>query len=108
MQTFKDLYQDYSVLNRNEQWYCRKVKISNFYEHMPVLVSQFFKISYLHTSKNIIFRTVGLIVIVKSNNKYCIEHSLENIVRLYLTYKMSRNGCILGLPIDLKPVNWDT
>ena len=32
-----------------------------------VLVSQFFKINYLHTLKNTPFHEVGLILIVKSN-----------------------------------------
>ena len=67
MQTFKDLYLTDGVLIETNN---RIVKTAlNFYHRnpLPVLAFQFFKMNYLHTSKTPFFRTVDLILIVKSN-----------------------------------------
>ena len=44
----------------------KKATHSTSMNPLPVLACQFFKINYLHTSKNTIFRRVYLILLVKS------------------------------------------
>ena len=55
MQTFKDLYLIEGVLNRNEYQYCQKANHQTSMNPLLVLPCQFFKINYLHSSKNTLF-----------------------------------------------------
>ena len=88
MQTFKDSYLTDDVPNQ----YCQKVKHSTSRNPLPVLAYQFFKISYLHTLKNTLFRTVDLILIVKSNSIIIILMNTDKKIRfLFKIYKNLKN-----------------
>ena len=67
----------------------KKAKHPTSLDPLPVLASQFFKIDDLHTSKNTLFRTVDLILIVKSdiiiilmNTDYKKSFFIKNLLKL--------------------------
>ena len=75
--------------------------------HCLFWASQFFKINYLHTSKNTFYQDS------RSNMnsyvryyKYCDEHWQEKkLFFLFKIYKNSISWRILGLAFGLKPIN---
>ena len=56
-----------------------------------VLACQFFKINYLHPSKNPFFRTVDLILIVKSDIIIIVMNADKKIFFLFKIYKSSKD-----------------
>ena len=61
-----------------------KAKYSTFMNLLSVLACQFFKINYLQTSKTPYFRTVDLILIVKSNIIVYVMNTDKKISFFYL------------------------
>ena len=71
---------------------------------LPILACQFFKINYLHTSKNTLFRKVDLILIVKYDMIINVMNT-DKKKFLFKIYKNSKNWRILSLPFGLKLIN---
>ena len=68
-----------------------KTKHSTSMNPLPVLACQIFKINYLHTSKTPLFRTVDLILIVKSNIIIIVMNTDKKISFVSKIYKNSKN-----------------
>ena len=68
----------------------KKAKHSTSMNPFPVLACKFFKINYLHTSKNTLFRTVDLILIVKSDIIIIVMNTDKKISYLFKIYKNSQ------------------
>ena len=69
----------------------KKAKHSTSMNSLPALACEFFKTNYLHTSKNTLFRTVDLILIVKSDIITIVMNTDEKISFSFKIYKNSKN-----------------
>ena len=85
----------------------KKAKHSNSMNPLPFLACHFFKIIYLHSLKKTpLFRTVDLILIVKSDIVIIMLNADKKISFLFKIYKNSKNWRILGLPRGWNLLIW--
>ena len=66
------------------------------------------KLTIYTLRKTPFFRTIDLILIVKSDIIIIVMNTVKKISFLFFIYKNSKNWRILGLPFGLKPINLNT